>query len=436
MAAYVETTKTGWGSRMGSSLRGVGTGFVMLAAGLALLFWNEGRAVKTHKALQEGAAAVTEADPDRIDPALDGRLVHFTADVKTDRPLRDAWFGVELPALRMERRVEMWQWQESSSTSTKENWGGSETTTTEYDYWKGWSEDRIDSAKFKVPDGHRNPAQFPVKGREIIAGKVTAGAYTVPPKWVATMGDLEPAELPSAETPLPEDAPAGMFRTAEGLYLPVHPKTAVQEVVTTVTNSVEMTLPDGTTESVDTVETVTNTVETAASAAGVGAEPADPEIGDVRVRLYVAKPGRTSFVVRQEPAGRMAAWTSSNGREIRMIRTGEASAAEMFEGAEKGNRIFTWLLRLAGLLLTVFGIRSVLGPLAMLAAVVPFLKAILSAGIGFVSWVLGLGLSLVVVGIAWLTYRPLVGIPLLVAGIGLAVWLKVGRKTPPPASAE
>ncbi len=425
MAAYTETTTQGWGSRMGGSLKGMLTGLVMLAGGLALLFWNEGRAVKTYKALQEGAAAVTEADPERVDESLDGRLIHFSADVKTDRELQDHWFGVRVLALRMERTVEMWQWHETSRTTTKENWGGSETKTTEYDYEKGWSDDWIDSSKFKVPEGHRNPAQFPVAGRKIMAGKVTAGAYRVPAKWVESMGTLEPAELPPVDTPLPEDAPKGMYRTAQGLYLPANPKpTEARDVVEIRTNRVELVLDDGRKAWTEEIETVTNRVEAVAATS----EPLEPEIGDVRVRLLVALPGMTSFVVKQERDGRLAGWTSSNGREIRMIRDGEASAAEMFEGAKQGNRIITWLLRLAGVLLTVFGIRSVLAPLAMLAAVVPFIKAILSFGIGMVAWVLGLALSLVVIGVAWLAYRPLVGIPLLAAGIGLVVWLKVGRK--------
>lgn len=409
---------------MGGSLKGMLTGLVMLVAGLALLFWNEGRAVKTHKALQEGAAAVTEADPERVDAALDGKLVHFSADADAPGELTDAWFGVSARAFRMERTVEMWQWNEVSHTTTKENLGGSQTTTTEYDYAKGWSERIVDSSKFKVPDGHRNPARFPVEGQEQVASGVTAGAYSVPDGWVKSLGWMEPAQLPAADTPLAEGLPKGLRRTTEGLYLPAHPKEALREEVSTVTNSVEMLLADGTTELVDEVATVTNLVEAAVETT----EPVDPEIGDVRMRLQVAPLGRLSVVAKQEPGGRLGDWRTSNGRTIRMLQTGEASAAEMFEGAEKGNRVITWLLRLAGVLLTVFGIRSVLAPLAMLAAVVPFIKKILSAGIGFVSWVLGLGLSLVVIGVAWLAYRPLVGVPLLVAGIGLGVWLKLGRK--------
>ena len=235
---------------------------------------------------------------------------------------------------------------------------------------------------------------------------------------------MEAAQLPPVDAPLAEGLPKGLRRTAEGLYLPAHPKEALREEVATVTNSVKMLLADGTTELIDEVTTVTNLVE----AAKETTEPVDPEIGDVRMRLRVAPLGRLSVVAKQEAGGRLGDWRTSNGRTIRMVQTGEAGAAEMFEGAEKGNRVITWLLRLAGVLLAVFGIRSVLAPLAMLAAVVPFIKAILSAGIGLVSWVLGLALSLVVIGVAWLAYRPLVGVPLLATGIGLGIWLRLGRK--------
>ena len=50
--------KPSWIQRLGSSFRGVLTGFALFIAGIVLLFWNEGRAVDTAKRLKEGAAAV------------------------------------------------------------------------------------------------------------------------------------------------------------------------------------------------------------------------------------------------------------------------------------------------------------------------------------------------------------------------------------------
>ena len=52
--AVTETTTEGWGSRLGSSIKGVLTGLALFAAGFPLLFWNEGNAVKTAKAIDAG----------------------------------------------------------------------------------------------------------------------------------------------------------------------------------------------------------------------------------------------------------------------------------------------------------------------------------------------------------------------------------------------
>ena len=54
--AVEETTTESWGSRLGGSIKGVFVGGVLFIAGIPLLFWNEGRSVKTTQALEEGAA--------------------------------------------------------------------------------------------------------------------------------------------------------------------------------------------------------------------------------------------------------------------------------------------------------------------------------------------------------------------------------------------
>ena len=45
--AYTEVTRTGYGTRLKNSLGGVLIGILMFIGGTILLWWNEGRAVKT-----------------------------------------------------------------------------------------------------------------------------------------------------------------------------------------------------------------------------------------------------------------------------------------------------------------------------------------------------------------------------------------------------
>ena len=71
--AYQKVTKTSYGGRLKNALSGVGMGFVMLIAGTVLLFWNEGRTVKTTKMLKEAQGVCVElGDIEQIDAEKNG----------------------------------------------------------------------------------------------------------------------------------------------------------------------------------------------------------------------------------------------------------------------------------------------------------------------------------------------------------------------------
>jgi len=75
--AYQEVKTTSYGTRVGNSFKGIGGGLLLFVAATVLLWWNEGRAVKTTKMLNEAQGAYVEMEnPSKIDPALDGELVH------------------------------------------------------------------------------------------------------------------------------------------------------------------------------------------------------------------------------------------------------------------------------------------------------------------------------------------------------------------------
>ena len=105
--AYQEVTKTSYGSRLGSSLKGILTGLVLFVAATCLLWWNEGRAVKTAKMLKSAESeCVDVADVSTVDAALNGKLIHAVAVAKTDEVLSDPAFGVSANAIRIVRDVE------------------------------------------------------------------------------------------------------------------------------------------------------------------------------------------------------------------------------------------------------------------------------------------------------------------------------------------
>ena len=60
--AYQEIKTVGYGSRVGSSFRSIGTGIILFLAGTALLWWNEGRAVKTASVSEDAGGADVEIE--------------------------------------------------------------------------------------------------------------------------------------------------------------------------------------------------------------------------------------------------------------------------------------------------------------------------------------------------------------------------------------
>ena len=58
--AYTETKTTGYGTRVKNSCSGIGAGIIMFIIGTVLLWWNEGRAVKTADMLDEVAEKCVE----------------------------------------------------------------------------------------------------------------------------------------------------------------------------------------------------------------------------------------------------------------------------------------------------------------------------------------------------------------------------------------
>jgi Transmembrane protein 43 len=158
-------------------------GSVLAIVALATVYWNEERAVRAHRAFDEGAAHVLHVLPERVDGANEGRVVHLSGTVSTEETLRDEAFGVSAKALRLDRHVEMYLWDESKRVDNGK---------TEYEYTKRWSPKVIESAAFKETDGHRNPNLFPFEERTVLAEAAHLGAFSIPKEGLHPFSAFEP----------------------------------------------------------------------------------------------------------------------------------------------------------------------------------------------------------------------------------------------------
>ena len=148
----------------------------------------------------------------------------------------------------------------------------------------------------------------------------------------------------------------------------------------------------------------------------LGADPHAPAVGDVRIGYAVVHPEAASVIAQQDGNG-FKAFTTRNGRDLLMIDAGEVPAQAMFREALSNNMLLTWVLRGAGAVAMLLGFYLLLRPMAVLADLVPLFGAIVAAGAGLIALMLTVVLAPLVIALAWLVVRPLVGGAVLAAGL-------------------
>lgn len=389
--AVTETVRESWISRLGNSIKGILVGLVFFVVGFPVLFSNEGRSVSTAKALNEGeGACVPLGSVAAVDPSFEGKLVHAVGLADTDETLSDPEFGVSAVAILLRRKVEMYQWHEDSRTTEKKNLGGSVTRTTTYTYSKDWNEDLVDSGDFKEA-GHDNPMAMGYQSQEKLTGNAHLGAYKLNATYqTPRIGGAEAFALP-ADYACPIDKAQ---RLGNVLYIPAAAPEAKDGAVREVASA--------------------------------------PQVGDMRVSFEVIFPHDISIVAKQM-GNTFVPYTAKSGKTVMLLRDGVADAQAMFASARRGNAITTWFLRIVGFLLMFFGLSMVLKPLSVVGDIVPFVGTIIGIGTGVVAGVVAFACALVTIAVAWLFFRPVIGILLLAAAAFLIWWLWKKRKTAAPA---
>lgn len=375
-----EVGESSWLERLGESFGSILVGLLLIVGACVLLFWNEDRAVKTARSLQEGSGVVRTVSADTIDPANEGRLVHVVGPLKTGGPAEDSEFGVKSPGIRLRRTVEMYQWTEDQQSESHKRLGGGEETRTTYKYSHSWSALPTDSEKFHDRRGHANP-QMTYRTRLMLAPNVKLGAFFVPPEMLYRFGS-------------------------------------------------EQALPVGGEEAQALAKRIDKPVRVADGVLYIGRDPGQPVVGDYRI-TFTDVPLQTASVVAQQAGETFEPYHTQAGAAVEMMSAGQLAAVDQFKDAQADNRTWTWLIRAAGCVLIGFGFATVMAPIQVLADIIPLLGDFVGAGIGLLALALTAILAPVVIAIAWFAYRPMVAAGALAAGVVLAVvalWLARHRK--------
>ena len=440
--AYQEVTTTGYGTRVGNSFKAIGGGILMFVLGTALLWWNEGRAVKTEKMLDEAGSAYVEMEnPNKKDASLEGELICGTALATTEDSLVDADFGIGAKAISIRRSVEYYQWVEHSQTKKEDKLGGKEVTTTTYTYSKQWVSSPIQSSQFHDPAyQNKNMVLTTVEEAQQYAENVSFGAYKLNESLIHSISSREGMDLAIAE-----DLLAQFDKSTQAAYerfygvqksiqqasqQPAQPQPAIPD-------SIRALLPDSVKAQLDSLQAVNDSINKqmenannkkdlayihqAGNVLYFGRVPGAPEVGDVRVTFEKVVPAKVT-VMAVVDGDTFKPFKAKNGKRFQTLVMGKKSGDEIIEAEKEANNMILWALRIIGIMMVIGGLKGIFGFLETILKVVPFIAGIFGWGVGIICTVIGIAWSLIVIAIAWLFYRPLLGISLLVLA-GFLVWV-------------
>lgn len=379
----VTRTSTSWFSRLGGALTGAVFGLVLLIVAVVGLFWNEGRSVATYESLVEGQSIVVSADAAKIDPALDGKLIHIESAVVPTADVVDADTGISASGvIGLARKVEMYQWVEEKSSKTEKKLGGGEETVTTYTYSKEWTDDAQDSSKFQETQGHENP-EFWLPSTETLVEKAQLGAFSVEGSQIAPVGARQ--ALPVTDE-IAADA-------SEALGYPGEGRAVMQALY-------------------------------------FGADEKAPQVGDTRIRFERIVLPEVSIVAKQH-GDRLAEYTTENGYTLFLLAAGRETAEKMFADSQTENVILTWVIRAAGIFGLFIGFVLILRIFGVIGDVIPFVGTLIGFGTGLISFVLAIAVGVTVIAIGWFAVRPLLSIGLIVGVVAIVfAYTRYVRKQP------
>jgi hypothetical protein len=392
--AYQETVTTGYGTQVKQSFKKIATGFTLFLGATAMLWWNEGNSVKTADMLEEAQGVCVEMEnPNKKDASLEGQLVCGTAMTATTDLLTDKDFGFSVNAISMKRSVEYYQWDEKRTEETKQKLDGSEKKVVTYDYNLKWSSSPIGSKHFKEHSTHVNVVLAEFEDDEQWAEHVSFGAYNLNNSLIHSINAYEP---------LRPDMSDDMLRVLD--------KTIQASYERHYTKKEGLNSNDY------------NFVHVSDGQLYLGLDPNDSKVGDVRINFEKVAPANEVTVVAVVDGDGFKPFKAKNGYTLEKLVMGRKDMNQFFENEQETNTFNTWAYRILGIVMVIGALKLIFGFVVTLTRIVPFLSTIVGWGVGVICTVLGVVWSLFVIAVAWLFYRPIVGIALL-AIAGILVWI-------------
>ena len=292
-------------------------GIVFLLIGAVILVANEIRTFKMQLTLNAAASWVEMEDPDVLDPSLEGKLVHATDSVTTPDILSDPDFSLSCNAIILQRRVQYYQLVETS-----EHYYEDGESYYEYSYSRSWQDKPVNSKEFHE-SGYRkkNFTLMTFDSWKAYASKVSLGAYKLPAELYQQM-ERDTGDKCLVFIPVASLKPDVLQRLNE-------------ETCRAIGAQGDFVCLDG-------------------GRIFLGADPQNPQIGDVRI-WYEGFLPEVCSVMAQVRDGSLVIFQPEGGKPFGEMSRGVHPAEDFLTYRTKDNIAIAWGLRVIALLHLLVG---------------------------------------------------------------------------------
>lgn len=270
-----------------------------------ILFFNEDRALRQQLSLEEATAEIVSLKWFKFEPHTTGRVVHVAGPLRTGSPLTEPDYNIQVQAVKLRRRVAMYQWVEESVErigSQPHPQDVMDHDERQYFYTMEWREKLIDSSHFYLRSGHQNPPNFPVQAKTQLAEHVRIGEYELNDEikrsfdhFVLITSDTRP-DIPGVKLH------SGFYYHCDDVH--------------------------------------------------------EPKLGDVRLQFLLAGLESTSYTVvgQLNESGVLEPFHSRVGQQVMILKSGELSIDDIMSQERFSLHVKSWMMRLLGTGLLFIGL--------------------------------------------------------------------------------
>lgn len=391
--------ETGAFSRFGAAMCCcLASPFFMIGC-VILLGYNEKGDVCRSKAIAKGLEVVENIGCTDASKSVD-KLVMLSCDIKKDglNPLSPGgdFSNFSLVATGLGTESSMLQCLEKKACQTKKNKvGGGKTTTCTYTYSKQWASTWKDSNTFQGKDGclRCTTPECANCNKRLDA----CGSSEPNPSW--------PSTAPTTGKKYAPKITVGVVETSHASGVPLSKDAFADKEAPSSWTKVGSTFRQG----------------------------SGSNIGDLQVTFKSNDWGNTmATLLGKNDNGEVKAWTAPSdwlckGFSLDDFRMGKKSKEELFKALKEESSALTWVLRLLCFGLLWFAWSRLFGPLEVVADCIPFIGPCLGdmvqAVVCCISCLPATCCCMFVVAITWVALRPMIGIPLFLGCIAIAVGL-------------